>query len=194
MWAFPAPLAIVPSNGLLGSNCCNQAITPTENYGEIAILQQKANNIYGHVKWAAPKILSCDPPSGFIDEDPAPARIVAVPVNPGTHCANPFWSTVTPGFMFPTHMPLFDPVHHVTSLFVSCTGDGGLLKAPVAVNGTWPLGKFRASANAGFSVTDCNWRLLPHPTIPSAMMGGRRKRRQQPKWGMATSIHNSRIL
>jgi hypothetical protein len=96
--------------------------------------------------------------------------------------------------MFPTHMPLFDPVHQVTSLLVSCTGDGGLLKAPVAVNGTWPLGKFRASANAGFSFTDCNWRLLPHPTIPSAMMGGTRKRRQEPKWGMATSIHKSRIL
>src|ERR1700730_8343888 len=144
--------------------------------------RQKGSSTHGHVNCAAPKILSCEPKSGFvIGEDPAPARIVAVPVNPGTHCANPFRSTVTPGFMFPTHMPLVDPAHHVTSVLVSCTGDGGLLKAPVAVNETWPLGKFRASAIAGFSVTDCNWRLLPHPTISSATRGNRRNSRRDPK-------------
>jgi hypothetical protein len=139
------------------------------------IFAQKSKG-QGHVKCAAPKILSCEPPSGFImEEDSAPARIVTVPANPGTHCAKPFWSTVMPGFMFPTHMPLLDPAHHVTSLLVSFRGDGFLLKVPVAVNETWPLGKFCASADAGLSVTDCNWRLLPHPTIPSVMRGNKGK-------------------
>ena|SRR6202035_3163414 len=79
-----------------------------------------SNLAQGQVKSAPPKILSCEPPSGFItEEDSVPARIVTVPVNPGRHCANPFGSTVTPGFMFPTHMPLLDPAHHVTSLLVS---------------------------------------------------------------------------
>jgi hypothetical protein len=78
-------------------------------------------------------------------------------------------------------MPPLDPAHHITSLFVSCTGDGGLLNAPVAVNETWPLGKFCASADAGLSITDCNWRLLAHSTIPRAMRGNTTKSRQNPK-------------
>jgi hypothetical protein len=144
---------------------------------------------HGHVNCAAPKILSCEPPSGFIFEgDPVPARTVAVPVKPGTHCANPFWSTVAPGFMFPTHMPLFEPTHHVTSLLVSCMGDGGLLKAPVATNETWPLGKLCASAAAGVRATDCNWRLLPQPAIPTVMRGSTRKSGREPKQVMAVSI------
>jgi hypothetical protein len=36
---------------------------------------------------------------------------------------------------------------------------------PVAANGTWPLAKSCALADAGESVTDCNCRLLPHPTV-----------------------------
>jgi hypothetical protein len=103
---------------------------------------------------------------------------VAVPVNPDMHWAIPFWSTVTPGFMFPTHMPLFDPTHHDTSLLARGMGDGGLLKAPVAVNKTWPPEKFWASATAGFNITDCNWRLLPHPISPIARIGSTRRRRQ----------------
>jgi DNA-binding XRE family transcriptional regulator len=56
-----------------------------------------SNLAQGQVKSAPPKILSCEPPSGFVtEEDSVPARIVTVPVNPGTHCANPFGSTVTP--------------------------------------------------------------------------------------------------
>ena len=83
-------------------------------------------------------------------------------------------------------MPLLDPAHHVTSLLVSFRGDGFLLKVPVAVNETWPLGKFCASADAGLSVTDCNWRLLPHPKSPSVIRGSTRRSRQDPKPIMAT--------
>jgi hypothetical protein len=149
----------------------------------------KEQGHHGQVNCAAPKILSCEPPSGFIfEEDPVPARTVAVPVKPGTHCANPFWSTVAPGFMFPTHMPLFEPTHHVTALLVSCTGDGGLLKAPLAANETWPLGKFSASADVGVRATDCNWRPLPQPAIPSETRGSTRKSGRKPKHVMAVSL------
>jgi hypothetical protein len=55
------------------------------------------------------------------------------------HCANPFWSTVANGATFPTHTfgsalgaLVNSPTHHVTSLPVSVTGDGGLLNVPVA--------------------------------------------------------------
>jgi hypothetical protein len=117
-------------------------LPPHRRHCQARCFAKTGSSIYGHVNWAAPKILSCEPRSGFIiEEDPVPARIVAVPVNPGTHCANPFWFTVTRGFIFPIHMPVFDPAHHITSLLVSCTGDGGLLKAPVALNETLAIGK-----------------------------------------------------
>ena len=164
--------------GALDMDCWRKQGESTRNSvsardGDIVHLSDcRVRRIHGHVNCAAPKVLSCEPPSGFMfEEGPVPARTVAVPVNPGRHCANPFWSTVTPGLMFPTHKPRFEPTHHVTSWLVSCTGDGGLLKAPVATNETWPLEKFRASAAAGFRVTDCNWRLLPHPAIPSVIRG-----------------------
>jgi hypothetical protein len=154
--------------------------------------QDQGARRHGHVNCAAPKILSCEPPSGFIfEEDPVPARTVAVPVKPGTDCANPFWSTAAPGFMFPTHMPLFEPTHHVTSWLVSGTGDGGLLKAPLAANETWPSGKFRASAEVGVRATDCNWRPLPNPR--SRAYGSTRKSGRKPKQVLAVSILRSRF-
>ena len=74
----------------------------------------------------------------------APARMYPDPWVVGLHCAIPFWSTVANGATLPTHavgVPLGalvnSPTHHVTSLLVSVTGDGGLLKVPVAVNWAW---------------------------------------------------------
>lgn len=116
----------------------------------------------GHVNCAAPKILSCEPPSGFImEEDSAPARIVTVPANPGTHCAKPFWSTVMPGFMFPkAHAAARSraPRHIFTSKFLR-----RWFLAESAGSGERDLaaGEVLWSADAGLSVTDCNWRLLP---------------------------------
>jgi len=46
-------------------------------------------------------------------------------------------------------------------------GDGALLKVPVAVNCTWPMGELSPSAVAGITVTNCSTRLEfeldPHP-------------------------------
>src|SRR3974390_2258633 len=92
-----------------------------------------------------------------------PARMVAVPVKFGTQRAEPFWSIATPVLTLPAQVPLEIPAHHTISLDVSGCGEGGLLKVPVAENGTWPLGKLCAVAAAGDTETDCNWRLLPQP-------------------------------
>ena len=42
--------------------------------------------------------------------------------------------------MFPLQVPVDVPTHQTISLLVSNTGDGGLLKLPVAVIGIWPFG------------------------------------------------------
>ena len=74
----------------------------------------------------------------------APARMYPEPCVAALHCAIPFWSTVANGTTLPTHafgvaFSAFvnSPTHHVTLLLVSVTGDGGLLKVPVAVNCAW---------------------------------------------------------
>jgi len=75
----------------------------------------------------------------------APARMYPDPCVVALHCAMPFWSTVAKGATLPTQAVgvalgalVNSPTHHVTSLFVSVTGDGGLLNVPVAVNCAWP--------------------------------------------------------
>ena len=74
----------------------------------------------------------------------APARMYPDPCVVALHCAIPFWSTVAKGTMLPTHAVgvalgtlVNSPTHHDTSLLVSVTGEGGLLKVPVAVNCAW---------------------------------------------------------
>src|ERR1700757_1845657 len=89
-----------------------------------------------------------------------PARTTAVPVKSGRHCARPFWSTLPPGLAFPTHCPSLLPIHHKTSLLVSCAGEGGSLNVPVAVNCARPL------AVAGSIFTLCSCRLLPQLKAP----------------------------
>ncbi len=84
-----------------------------------------------------------------------PARTTAVPVNNGRHCARPFWSTLPPGLAFPTQCPSLLPMHHKTSLLVSCAGEGGSLNVPVAVNCAWLV------AAGGSSFTLCSCRPLP---------------------------------
>jgi hypothetical protein len=71
----------------------------------------------------------------------APARMYPDPWVVALHCAIPFWSTVANGTTLPTHAVevalgalVNSPTHHLTSLLVSVTGEGGLLKVPVAVN------------------------------------------------------------
>lgn len=56
-------------------------------------------------------------------------------------CAIPFWSTAANGATLPTQAVglafgalVNSPTHHITSLLVRVTGDGRLLKVPVAVN------------------------------------------------------------
>jgi len=47
-------------------------------------------------------------------------------------------------------------------------GDGALLKVPVAVNCTWPMGELSPSAVGGVTFTDCSTRLeldVPHPAV-----------------------------
>lgn len=89
-----------------------------------------------------------------------PARTTAVPVNNGRHCARPFWSTLPPGLAFPTHCPSLLPIHHKTSLLVSCAGEGGSLNVPVAVNCAWLV------AAGGSSFTLCSCR--PPPQLTTA--------------------------
>jgi len=74
----------------------------------------------------------------------APARMYPDPWVVALHCAIPFWSRVANGATLPTQAVglalgalVNSPTHHVTSLLVSVTGDGGLLKVPVAVNWAW---------------------------------------------------------
>ena len=74
----------------------------------------------------------------------APARIYPDPWVAALHCAIPFWSTVANGATLPTQAVgvalgalANSPTHHVTSLLVRVTGEGGLLKVPVAVNCAW---------------------------------------------------------
>src|SRR5215469_14145638 len=104
----------------------------------------------------------CEPASGFIEAIALPAitthvfgRLFGASVR---QRAIPFASTVAPTAMFPAHVPAVTPTHQVTSWLVRCCGDGGLLKVPVAVNDTCPLGKFCALATAGITLTDCNVR------------------------------------
>jgi len=74
----------------------------------------------------------------------APARMYPDPCVVALHCAMPFWSTVAKGATLPIQAvgvalgaPVNSPTHQVTSLLLSVTGDGGLLKVPVAVNCAW---------------------------------------------------------
>jgi hypothetical protein len=60
------------------------------------------------------------------------------------HCAIPFLSTVANGVMLPTQAVgvalgalVNSPTHHITSLLVRVTGEGGLLNMPVAMNCAW---------------------------------------------------------
>ena len=88
-----------------------------------------------------------------------------VPCEAGPQVAKPFWSTAAKGTMFPTQefgdafgALVNSPLHHVTSLLVSVTGDGGALNSPDAVNWNWP---FCAVATEGCTVTLCRCRALP---------------------------------
>jgi hypothetical protein len=74
----------------------------------------------------------------------APAKTYPDPCVVALHCAIPFWSRVANGATLPTHVVgvalgalVNSPTHHVTSLLVSVTGEGGLLNVPVALNCTW---------------------------------------------------------
>lgn len=128
-----------------------------------------------------------------------PAKIVAVPEKLGTHLAMPFESTVAPRLIFPAQTPSLAPTHHVTSLPVSGCGEGGLLNVPVAAKGTWLLAKSCALADAGESATDCNCRLLPHPTVrrvaPNrrAQMGPAVDRRKETSQGDGYLLTDARL-
>jgi len=94
---------------------------------------------------AYPDTLNVDPSSGFMEIIcEAPARMYPDPWVVALHCAMPFWSTVANGATLPMQAVgvalgalVNSPTHQVTSLLVSVTGDGGLLKVPVAVNCAW---------------------------------------------------------
>src|SRR5215469_7405894 len=113
----------------------------------------------------------CEPLSGIIEGVAFPAMTIHVLGRLfgafAKQLATPFWSTVAPTAIFPGHAPAARPTHHVTSCLVSCCGEGGLLKVPVAVNWTCPLGKFCALATAGITLTDCNVRELPQASVAS---------------------------
>src|SRR5215470_17745274 len=78
--------------------------------------------------------------------------------------------------MLPGHAPAATPTHQVMSWLVSFCGEGGLLKIPVAVNGTSPSVKFCALATAGMTLTDCKVRELPQPTAMSEKASKRESR------------------
>ena len=99
---------------------------------------------------AVPKTCSCSPVSGIPIELPVPAKMVAVPFSTPVQRASPLLSMLAEEAMFPLHMPLLEPTHQVT--VVSGTGFDESLNLPSAVNCTWPLGKFWASAVAGVIV------------------------------------------
>ncbi len=97
----------------------------------------------------------------------APARMYPDPCVVALHCAMPFWSTVAKGATLPTQAVgvalgalVNSPTHHVTSLLVSVTGDGGLLNVPVAVNCAWLV----AAGGLIFTL----WSLRPLPQLKVA--------------------------
>lgn len=93
------------------------------------------------------------------------AVIVTGPDAPCTHRAIPFWSMVAILELETIQLP------ENGSMKVTGAGEGGWLKTPVAVNCTWPLAKFWASAVAGERVMDiktlfCEF-IPPHAVIVS---------------------------
>jgi hypothetical protein len=113
-----------------------------------------------------PKRLSWVPVSGMPIELAVPAKMVAVPVSEPVQLAIPLLSTLTGEAMFPLHNPLLEPTHQIR--FANGTGLDEPRYVPVAVNCTWRLGKFRASAVAGVMVTDVSSLPPPHPVRGSA--------------------------
>ncbi len=145
---------------------------------------RRCHRIYGHVSCAVPVTSAPVPP--ITTGAPAPllasAAIVTVPVNPASHCATPSASTLAPT---PAVQPLLSCTHHVAT--VTCAGVGGAVKLPVAVNCTWPLGKFCASAAAGARVMDWSSRgllLLPQLKAPRLPKNSKTESRRNPNLGI----------
>jgi hypothetical protein len=129
--------------------------------------KQEPATAYGQVKVAV-AVMAVDMAPGleveFVD---AWAATVTVPVC--MHCAMPFWLMVAM-FISETLQPPENGAIKVT-----CAGEGGLLKVPMAVNCTWPIAKFIPLAAAGARVMDISMRswfiimllLAPHPASAS---------------------------
>src|SRR5581483_6543153 len=91
------------------------------------------------------------------------AVTVTVPVC--MHCAMPFWLMVAMFISETCQLP------EKGAIKVTCAGEGGLLKVPMAVNCTWPMAKFIPLAAAGATVMDMSMRfwfiimlfVAPHP-------------------------------
>src|SRR6516162_1250054 len=92
---------------------------------------------------------------------PRPARMVCVPENPGRHSASPLVLTLLPTTVFPAQIPFGPPTHQATSLLVNGTFWDDIPKRPVAVNCTFPPGKFWASAMDGAMLTELRLELPP---------------------------------
>src|SRR6185312_2776831 len=100
-----------------------------------------------------------------------PARTVTIPLKPELHWAKPLGLTVAPELINPAQWPVGSPMHHMTSWLVSCTGEGGWLNVPDAMNCTWSLGQLWASAALGVTLTETNSR-APRPPHPAMRMMG----------------------
>ena len=110
---------------------------------------------------------------GILGEQSGPADalavIVVVPEAPGTH-----WNVAVP-VPVPTRVAKAGSTNHwpeYGATNVTGAGDGGRLKMPVAVNCTWPLVKFCASAVAGATVINSRARTgsfeVPQPVVCKA--------------------------
>ena len=137
---------------------------------------------YGQIKWAMPETFAvmaviCE--TAMLGSAGAVATTLAIPTKP-LHCARPLPSTLGCPLIIVVDMPIgMGCVPNGLPMLQRTVGDmtvmGAMLNVPVAINCTWPLGNFCASAEDGVTISPCIIRvllplpfiimeLLPHPT------------------------------
>jgi hypothetical protein len=112
------------------------------------------------------------------------AQIVYALLAPEAHCAQPAFETVTAVVALPSK-------EHAPQVAVSgVTGDGGVLKYPIAVNWYAPLAG--AVADVGLTVTDWAVRVadVPQARAIAARVKSRNEKRRGPRQFMA-SLHTA---
>jgi hypothetical protein len=137
------------------------------------------------VNWAVPVTRPQPPPQAVIALQVSPlafwtkAQTIYVPLPPEAHSAKPAFETVTAVVALPSK-------EHAPQVAVSgVTGDGGVLKYPIAVNWYAPLAG--AVADVGLRVTDWAVRVaaVPQARAIAARVRSRKERSRGPRKFMA---------